>query len=268
MNISYFDGLIASRREGLISDHVHLGLFDAATPNQTLDDAQTAMSQLHLAHLGVCEGATIVDVGCGFGGTLRLLDATFSPLNLTGVNIDPRQIDLAREGPWQNPVTWLLSDAARFSEGRHGWADRILSLEALFHFPDPAGFLTAAATALRAGGRLVFSTIILAGKDHAPDTLSSIKAVCQGFGPWPFPDMAEDDLCTMAKAAGFELLLTQNVTSRCLPGFDWMVPACPPQITDNPVIELRRLFENGCASYVLFVLDKPATVYAGGNTQK
>jgi len=258
MNIPYFDNLIAARQAGMISDHVHLGLFDAAKPDQSLEDAQTAMSELHLAHLGLCEGATIVDVGCGFGGTLRLLDTKLSPLHLIGVNVDPRQINLAKEGPWHNPVVWQLCDAARFSEARREWADRIFSLEALFHFPDPAGFLAAAATALRPGGRLVFSTILLTGKERAPDTLSSIQTVCQGFGPWPFPGMAESDLCTLAKTAGLDLRFTQNVTSHCLPGFDWMVPACPPQITDNPVIELRRLFENGCASYLLFVLDKPA----------
>lgn len=259
MKIPYFDSLIASRREGFISDHVHLGLFDGTKPDQTLDEAQTAMSQLHLDHLGVREGDTIVDVGCGFGGTLRLLDATVSHLHLTGVNIDPRQIELAKDGAWHNPVTWQQCDAARFSDGRHDWADRILSLEALFHFPDPAGFFAAAATALRPGGRLVVSTILLAGENRSPDTLPSIKVVCQGFAPWPFPDMAEADVCNLAKAAGLNLLFTQNVSTGCLPGFDWMAPAYPPQITDNPVTELRRLFETGRASYVLFVLDKTAT---------
>jgi SAM-dependent methyltransferase len=258
MKIPYFDSLIASRLEGFISDHVHLGLFDYAKPYQTLDEAQTAMSQLHLDHLGVSEGDTIVDVGCGFGGTLRLLDETASHFDLTGVNIDPRQIKLAKEGVWQNPVTWQHCDAAQFSDGRRGWADRILSLEALFHFPDPAGFFAAAAAALRPGGRFVVSTILLVGEDNAPDTRSSIQTICQGFGPWPFPDMAEDDLCNLAKAAGLNLLCTQNVSSRCVPGFDWMASVCPPEITDNPVIELRRLFESGRASYVLFVFDKPA----------
>lgn len=260
MTIPYFDSLIAARRAGHISDHVHLGLFEDTKPDQTLEQAQAAMSQLHLAQLGACEGDTIVDVGCGFGGTLRLLDAEFSPLHLTGVNIDPRQIDLAKEGPWRNPVIWQPCDAAHFSEGRHGWADGILSLEALFHFPDPAGFFDATASALRPGGRLVVSTICLAGEDPAPDMRAAIQSVCQGFGPWPFPEMDENALCVLAKAAGLELLFTQDLSRRCLPGFDWMAPPCPPQITDNPVIELRRLFESGCARYVLFVLGKPTAV--------
>jgi SAM-dependent methyltransferase len=257
MTIAYFDGLIAARRDRMISDHVHLGLFEDAKPDQTLEEAQTAMSLLHLAHLGACEGDTIVDVGCGFGGTMRLLDAAFGNLRLIGVNVDDRQIELAKEGLWRNPVSWQTCDAARFSAGICAWADRILSLEALFHFPAPAGFFSSAAAALRPGGRLVFSTICLAGAENTPGILAAIQTVCRGFAPWPFPDMGENDLCTLARVAGLDTLFTQDISARCLPGFDWMAPPCPPQITDNPVVELRRLFENGRARYVLFVMDKP-----------
>lgn len=258
MNISYFDTLIAARRDRIVSEHVHLGLCDESKLVQTLQHAQTAMSLLHLAHLEASEGDTIIDVGCGFGGTLQLLDAAFSQLRLIGVNVDPRQIELAKEMRWRNSVIWDICDAARFSTDRHSWADRILSLEAIFHFPDPAGFFDAAATALRPGGRLVFSTICLAGDETTPDMSAAIQAVRNGFGPWPFPDMSENDLCALAEAAGLELHLMQDVSSRCLPGFDWMSPPCPPQITDNPVIELRRLFEHERARYLLFVMNKPS----------
>jgi len=266
--IAYFDSLIAARRDSVISEHVHLGLFDDSLPDQTLDEAQAAMSLLHLAHLEAHERDTIVDIGCGFGGTLRVLDATMRPINLIGVNVDPRQIELAKAEPWRNPVIWDICDAAHFSTDRRNWVDRILSLEALFHFPDPAGFLNACASALRPGGRLVFSTISLAGSQTTPDISAAIQTVCRGFAPWPFPDMGNEDLCSLAKAAGLELRLTQDISTRCLRGFDWMAPPCPPQITDNPVIELRRLFENGRARYLLFVLDKPMAVQTGGKTQK
>jgi cyclopropane fatty-acyl-phospholipid synthase-like methyltransferase len=36
-----------------------------------------------------------VDVGCGFGGTIASLNEHFSDLQLTGVNIDLRQLDRA-----------------------------------------------------------------------------------------------------------------------------------------------------------------------------
>ena len=262
MNISYFDSLIDARREGLVSDHVHLGLFPDAGPVPTLDRAQAKMAWHHLAQLDLIDGASIVDIGCGFGGTLRLIDGQLSRVRFTGVNIDPRQIDLARSGDWRNPVDWLLCDAAQFSTGRTRWADHIVSLEAMFHFPDLSGFFAACAQALRPGGRMVTSTILFG----VGASTASVGSVCQGFSPWPYPEMTLVNLCAMATNAGLSVLHTENLATMCLPSFDWMCPPCPPDLTDKPVTELRRLFEAGHASYPMLVLG--AGDQAGGNTQK
>lgn len=250
--MGYIDSLIEARRAGHVSDHIHLGLF--TDPSLTLEAAQEAMTRHHISALDLRDGLDVVDVGCGFGGTLRRIDNDFLG-KLTAVNIDPRQIALAREGEWRNPVDWLTCDAARFSDQRSAWADRILSLEAMFHFPDPKAFFATCAKALRPGGRLVVSTILL---DDSP----SAHAVAKGFAPWPMPGMTLEGLTGMATAAGFQVQDIQNLAPLTLPGFDWMCPPPPPDITDHPVIELRRLFQTGQATYPMLVLQ------AGGNTQK
>ena len=262
MNISYFDSLIDARQKRLVSDHVHLGLFPDAGPVDALGLAQTRMALHHLAPLNLSDGVSIVDIGCGFGGTLRLIDRQLARSRFTGVNIDPRQIALAKAEVWHNRVDWLLCDAAQFSTGRAQWADCILSLEAMFHFPDLSGFFTACAQALRPGGRMVTSTILF---DAGAGT-ASVASVCQGYGPWPHPGMTLDQLRAMASAAGLNLLHTENLAPMCLPSFDWMCPPCPPEVTDNPVTELRRLFEAGQISYPMLVLGMDSQV--GGNTQK
>lgn len=250
--MGYIDSLIAARRAGHVSDHIHLGLF--TDPAMTLDQAQEAMAARHIAALDLTDGLSVVDVGCGFGGSLRMVDNQFLS-KLTAVNLDLRQLSLARETPWRNPVDWHCCDAAAFSDGREGWADRILSLEALFHFPDPSGFFEACARALRPSGRLIVSTILL---EEGP----SAQAVAQGFAPWPRPGMTLPDLTAMAEAAGLTVRGIQDLTPLCLPGFDWMCPPPPPQVTDHPVIELRRLFEAGRATYPMLICQ------AGGKTQK
>lgn len=250
MMLSYFDGLIEARRAGQISDHVHLGLFRDGSAGQALASAQVAMAQHHIDKLALTAGARVVDVGCGFGGTLRMIDGQVQALRLTGVNVDPRQIALARTGAWRGAVDWQLCDAAQFSQGRQGWADAILSLEAMFHFPDPAGFFAAAAQALRPGGRLVVSSILLAR--HAP--AASIAAICAGFGPWPHPEQTLGGMCDMATVAGLEVIAVEQLAPWCLRGFDWMCAPCPADVTDNPLTELRRLFEAGLASYPVLVL--------------
>ena len=262
MKLSYFDGLLEARRLGLVSDHVHLGLSGEAGPGPSLDAAQEAMTLHHLRHLQVGAGANVVDVGCGFGGSLRVLDGQVAGLGLTGVNVDARQIEVARGGVWHSPVEWMLCDAAAFSDGRVQWADRILSLEAMFHFPDLAGFLAASAKALRPGGRMVASTILFdAGADA-----TSVAVVCAGFGPWPRPGLNLSELCALAEGAGLAVVQVEDLASRCVRAFDWMSTPCPPEVTDTPVTELRRLFEAGAASYPLLVLEPQDQ--AGGKTQK
>jgi len=254
--IGYFDSLIDARQAGVVSDHVHLGL--GAEPS--LEAAQEAMARRHLDLLALQDGQTVVDVGCGFGGTLRLVDRGQSGMRLVGVNIDPRQIALAAEGAWRNPVDWQLCDAAAFSPSTE-WADRILSLEAMFHFPDPQGFLTACARALRPGGRVVISTILL---PTAPGWSGSVAVVTEGFAPWPHPALDLPTLRAMAERAGLVVVVEQDLAALCVPAFDWISGPCPPQVTANPVTELRRMFQAGVARYPLLVLEP----YAGGKTQK
>ncbi|MEM9006568.1 MAG: methyltransferase, partial [Cyanobacteria bacterium P01_F01_bin.86] len=43
------------------------------------------------------EGDRVLDVGCGFGGTIASLNEHFQQLHLTGLNIDPRQIERANQ---------------------------------------------------------------------------------------------------------------------------------------------------------------------------
>lgn len=254
--IGYFDSLIDARRAGVVSDHVHLGL--GAEPS--LDAAQEAMARRHLDLLALQDGQTVVDVGCGFGGTLRLVDRAQSGMRLVGVNIDPRQIALAAEGAWRNPVDWQLCDAAAFSPGS-AWADRILSLEAMFHFPAPQAFLTACARALRGDGRAVVSTILL---PSAPEWAGSVAVVAEGFAPWPHPALDLPALLAMAERAELAVESEQDLSALCVPAFDWISGPCPPQVTANPVTELRRMFQAGVARYPLLVLEP----YAGGKTQK
>lgn len=252
--LNYITDMISARLKGVVSDHIHLGLFVPERAVSTFAEAQDAMSLRHMIHLGVVDGDTVVDVGAGFGGTLRLLDAHFVDIDLHGVNNDPQLITLARQSVFRNHISWQCCDAAAFSDERSCWADRILSLEALFHFPDPSGFFTAVAHALRPGGRLVVSTILF--EPQTPAAVLSRDVVIAGYKPWPFFNMSLSDLSEMAHDAGLCEVHREDLSLLCLPSLDWMSPPCPATITANPVVELRRLFEMECIRYPLLVYDK------------
>lgn len=253
--MEYIDSLISAHRQGAEIEHIHLGLFPDGTAHHTLPQAQIAMSERHLHHLAPRDGECIVDLGCGFGGTLAMLDKRLTHAALVGINIDPRQIELARARSWHNTTTWLTCDAVAFSSDRSAWADAILSLEALFHFGDPAAVFANCARALRPAGRLVISTILLPTSPlHRP----SVTAVARGFAPWPHPALGLEDLISLAMAAGLTVRTVEDLAPLCLPGFDWMCPPCPEQVTQNPVTELRRLFEAQAVSYPLIAFTKAA----------
>lgn len=249
--------MIAGRLAGHVSDHIHLGLFKPISKPMSLSAAQEAMSSHHVEALGARNGETIVDVGAGFGGTLQLLDQKLSDAHLIGVNIEERQIHIARQLQFRNRVSWRCCDAACFSGCDMSWADRILSLEAFFHFPDPVGFFTASARALKTGGCLVMSTLLFVGQ--TPLTFLSRDVVTSGYHPWPFPELLLSDIRQFACDSGFVETHCEDLEGFCGPSFDYMSPECPKEITNNPVVELRRLFEMGCVRYPLLVFTRVST---------
>lgn len=104
-DLPYFDLLMDDRpNRGKFSqlweDQVHWGYWESPeVADGTLADYVTAMEQMNalLFDAGkVADGQTLLDVGCGFGGTIRQIDATHTAMDLTGLNIDPRQLAIAK----------------------------------------------------------------------------------------------------------------------------------------------------------------------------
>jgi SAM-dependent methyltransferase len=50
-----------------------------------------------LAEIGICKGASVLDVGCGFGHLLDYLATEYAKVHYTGVDIVPAFVDMARE---------------------------------------------------------------------------------------------------------------------------------------------------------------------------
>jgi cyclopropane fatty-acyl-phospholipid synthase-like methyltransferase len=265
--LSYVAGLIAAHAAGHTGDHMHLGWF--APQHDECDDAlgraQTAMAERHLHHAAIQDDTVVIDIGCGLGGTLRMLNERQSGTGLIGVNIDPRQLAVARHltALNGNSLEWIIADAAAFA--RPGlFCDTLLSVEAMFHFPDMMGFLQAVARVLRPGGRAVISTILLSGEGQA-DLARSVAVVARGYAPWPLPGLTLPQLLGLIDEAGLDLILTEDLTEAVAPTFDIIAAPPPKDITPSALTEMRRLLERGGLCYVLLVLQPRQ---AGGNTQK
>jgi cyclopropane fatty-acyl-phospholipid synthase-like methyltransferase len=148
----YFDQLIEGFRRGTVGRFVHLGHWEPPFPAADapggageFEQAQARLNAVLLGMAGLQSGQSVLDVGCGFGGTLDAVNHAFSNMALAGLNIDPRQLDICRtiEPAKGNRLRWEQGDACRLPFPDRSF-DRVLCIEAMFHFGSRRAFFEAA----------------------------------------------------------------------------------------------------------------------------
>jgi len=271
----YFDFLIEAFRRGETGRFVHLGHWDlvdgfkADAPPEPGEfiHAQDRLNAYLLGMAALQPGQSLLDAGCGFGGTLDTVNRHLSGMDLTGINIDSRQIDLCRKIQARNgnQMRWEQADACSlpFADATF---DRVLCIEAMFHFGSRRTFFAEAARVLKPGGLLVASDILLtpsgrqldAGDHRVRTDLLSV------YGPWPDFEGTDTDHRSLAQAAGLRTGEILDATLNTLRSHRFTVPSSfdDGQHTDNPALRaaamLRRLHRGGYLQYLYMRLDKPA----------
>jgi MPBQ/MSBQ methyltransferase len=260
----YFDVLIPAFQRGQVGRFVHLGHWDTVPPPDTplhpsdFAQAQARLNDILLEMADLHDGQRVLDVGCGFGGTLERINLLHRDMTLAGVNIDARQLDICRQIQPRagNTLTWREADACRLPFDAASF-DRVLCVEAMFHFASRAGFLQEAARVLRPGGVLVVSDILL--NDSARRL--SVPPFCieallrDGYAPWPDFWGDEGALADLAHAAGLEVTRTIDATANTLPSHRFIVPASlderhdPGDPTLRANLMLRWLHSHGHLRY-------------------
>jgi ubiquinone/menaquinone biosynthesis C-methylase UbiE len=178
VNLPYFDWLLAQLDAGnpavrqAFGRHVHWGYWpDPKGAGGSAEDYADAAERLtaevcRAARVG--DGQRILDVGCGFGGTLASLNERLSSADLVGLNIDERQLDRARtlvRARAGNRVSFVRGDACWLPFADASF-DALVAVESIFHFRDRLSFLGQAARVLRPGGRLAVSDFVPIGYLH------------------------------------------------------------------------------------------------------
>lgn len=174
ISLPYFD-LIFSRLEAQDSDfeavfsrHVHFGYWpNPDHPNTYTDEVDSVLAMDRLCQMlielaDIRNGQNVLDVGCGFGGTLATINEQFSDMRLTGLNIDPRQIEQAKKR-WSakpgNQLQFLVGDASYMVFPANSF-DRITAVECIFHFPSRRKFFEQVCRTLRKGGNLTMTDFL------------------------------------------------------------------------------------------------------------
>lgn len=165
--------------------HIHHGYWPTpeSQASETKEQAQLNLIRLLLDTSRVSDGAKVLDVGCGIGGTSRYLAAQLG-CTVTGITISTKQVEIATrltkseaakddpsmadQGPdadgffhiGKGKVKFLELDAEKMGDvfaAQSESFDAVWICEALSHFPNKGLFFQNAHKSLKKGGKLALA---------------------------------------------------------------------------------------------------------------
>lgn len=253
--------------------HVHWGYWDdPAAADGTAEDYARAAERLCRRVCdagGIRDGLRVLDVGCGFGGTIASLNERFANLDMVGVNIDRRQLDRAAElvrPVHGNRVQFIEADACKLPFPAESF-DAVLAVECIFHFGSRATFFAEAQRVLRRPGTLALSDFVPteeavpllqsfnAGADPATkQTYGQINILCSGRS---YQRLGDD--------AGLSLERNESISVHTLPTYPFLrkdLLAWTDQKTakafDRATAQLEKACRAGMLHYSILSFHKSA----------
>lgn len=109
---------------------------------------------LFLRAIGDVSGLTVLDAGCGEGYLARIL--TRRGAKVTGMEISPRLVELARAKDPQGTIAYYVADLSQSLPAYHQHFDLSASFFVLNDVADYRGFLSTLGSVIKPGGRAVF----------------------------------------------------------------------------------------------------------------
>ena len=178
--------------ERLWGDHVHLGHY--GDPPRRRDFRQAKVEFVHelVRWSGLDQlppGSRVLDVGCGIGGSARILARDYG-FDVLGISISPGQIERARQlTPAGLPCRFAVMDALAL-ELADGSFDAVWTVEAGPHMPDKQRFADELLRVLKPGGLLAVAD--WNRRDAAVQPLSRLErwVMHQLLVQWAHPEFA------------------------------------------------------------------------------
>ena len=191
-------------------EHIHHGYWEA---DESPEAAQVRLVARLAERAAIPQGARVLDVGCGFGGSALWL-ARHRGCGVTGITISPVQVrranEQARAENLADRVRFLVMDANRLNLPPASF-DVVWVVECSEHLADKAGFIDACARALRPGGRLALCAWLTADTP-SPGQARLVAEVCRGM---LCPSLASrEDYAGWMRASGFADVVAEDITRR------------------------------------------------------
>jgi cyclopropane-fatty-acyl-phospholipid synthase len=229
--------------------------------DMTLEEAQLAKIDLSLGKLGLQPGMTLLDVGCGWGATLKRAIERYD-VNVVGLTLSKNQLAhvelLFDESDSTRSKQVLLEGWEQFREP----VDRIVSIGAFEHFGSDRyhDFFTMAHRVLPADGVMLLHTIVKPSDDEAADRnlkltmrlLRFVKFIMDEIFPGGYlPKVAEVE--KHAIMAGFEIARVQSLRLHYARTLDTWAASLKAREDEAIAIQSEEVYERyikyltGCA---------------------
>ncbi len=138
-------------------EHIHLGYYGNPPRRRDFREAKHEFTRQMARWGGLTDlpaGSTLLDVGCGIGGSSRILAREFG-FDVTGITISPGQVERARQLTEAGLSCRFQVDDAMALSFPDASFDVVWCIEAGPHMPDKPGFARELLRVLKPGGRLV-----------------------------------------------------------------------------------------------------------------
>jgi len=201
----HYDSLDRFYRE-IWGEHVHHGLWRTGRESPLI--AVEALTQLVAERLELTPGQSVCDIGCGYGGTSRLLVDRWG-CAVTGLTLSEKQLAYAASAhPRANPKLirqdWLANSFPNSS------FDAEFSIESSEHMVDKPRFFAEIVRTLKPGGR--FATCVwLSSENPSPAAVNHLlEPICR---EGRLPSMgSESEYRSMMRDAGLIVTSFEDLT--------------------------------------------------------
>jgi tocopherol O-methyltransferase len=262
--VEHYD-FVSPYYQSLWGEHIHHGYWIRGDESKELAQLQLMEYLAELANFQT--GSTVLDIGCGFGGSSLYLARTYKA-HATGITISSVQVEMARKAAAaaRLDAQFLLMDAEALDFPQP--FDLLWSVESISHYHDHRTFFANAARFLKPGGAFALTDWFQRADLSPAQKRKFIEPIERGM----FVELETmDDYESHLLAGGLQIAHKQDLSPQCAKSWDlglavirdksfWTLAAKMGKhfVTNLKAFQAMRAgYASGNFVYGLFVARKP-----------